>query len=289
MSRLAEIESRIAGMDELHDIVGAMRSLAGMRIQESQRALPGIRSYAGTMAKAIASALRLVDAPASFAPSGGRRALIVCLAEHGFVGGFNEKAIEAAAAARRDSDLVFALGSRGTALLRERGVALEWTRPMPTRIAGATELASGLAAELYARLPTGEIDSVEIQFGRTRQGAPAAFERSALFPLDRQSFRDSATGDPPLHNLAPRRLVESLIAEYVFARLAEAIVESIAAENAARFAAMEQASENVAKTLGELRQSARQARQSEITEELLDLVTGAEAITSDGDGHLEFH
>ena len=67
------------------------------------------------------------------------------------------------------------------------------------------------------------------------------------------------------------------MAEYVFALLTGAAVESIASENAARFAAMESARDNVTKKLSQLRQTARQARQSEITSELLDLITGAEA------------
>ncbi|HUJ98656.1 MAG TPA: F0F1 ATP synthase subunit gamma, partial [Stellaceae bacterium] len=97
MTRLAQIQSQIAGIDELLDIVGAMRSLAGMRIQEAQRSLPAIRRYAEAMAGAIGAALRLIPEPPpeARAPS-ARRALVLCTAEHGFVGGFNERLAEAA-------------------------------------------------------------------------------------------------------------------------------------------------------------------------------------------------
>ena len=70
------------------------------------------------------------------------------------------------------------------------------------------------------------------------------------------------------------------MAEYVFALLTEAAVESISSENAARFAAMESAHENVKKKLSQLRQSAGRARQSEITAELLELITGVEALAA---------
>ena len=63
MTRLAEIEGHIASMGELLDVVGAMRSLAGMRVQEAQRALPGIRRYANAMADAIGDALLLMPEP----------------------------------------------------------------------------------------------------------------------------------------------------------------------------------------------------------------------------------
>jgi F-type H+-transporting ATPase subunit gamma len=84
----------------------------------------------------------------------------------------------------------------------------------------------------------------------------------------------------PLHNLPPALLLESLLAEYVFALLTEAAVESIASENATRFLAMESAHDNVTRKLDSLRQEARAARQDEITTELLDLVTGAEALST---------
>ena len=113
MTRLTKIQSHIVSMDELLDIVGAMRSLAGMRVQESQHALPGIRSYADSMATAIGSALLLMPQPVTEAHQRrGRCAAILCMAEHGFVGGFNERMLEAAEATLNASDMLFVLGSR---------------------------------------------------------------------------------------------------------------------------------------------------------------------------------
>ena len=85
---------------------------------------------------------------------------------------------------------------------------------------------------------------------------------------------------PPLCNLPPALLLEKLMFEYVFALLTEAVAVSIASENAARFAAMESAHENVTRKLDQLRQSARLARQDEITDEILELVSGTEATRS---------
>jgi F-type H+-transporting ATPase subunit gamma len=83
--------------------------------------------------------------------------------------------------------------------------------------------------------------------------------------------------EPPLRNLPASLLLEKLIADYVFALLTEAAVESLASENAARFSTMEAAHDNVSKKLDQLRQDARQARQDDITTELFDLVTAAAA------------
>lgn len=279
MTRLSEIQSHIASMDELLDIVGAMRSLAAMRVQESQHALPGIRSYADAMAAAIGSALLLMPQSADEVHQDrDRGALILCMAEHGFVGGFNERVLEAAKAILKSSDLLFVLGSRGAALAFEHGLKIAWTRAMATRLAGAPDAVSRLTNEFYTRIARGEIARVEVLFGRYRQGGGATLERRLLLPLDTAALAAKPSRQAPLHNLAPRPLVENLMAEYVYALLTEAAVESIASENAARFAAMESAHDNVSKKLAGLQENARQARQTEITSELLDLITGAEAI-----------
>ena len=282
MTRLSEIQSHITSMDELLDIVGAMRSLAGMRVQESQHALPGIRSYAESMASAIGSALLLMPEPSRNEHGDhGRRALILCMAEHGFVGGFNERMLEAAETTLKSPDLLFVLGSRGAALAFERGRKIAWTRPMATRLAGAPDAVNRLTSELYARIARGEVARIEVMFSRYRQGATSTIEGRPLLPLDTAALSAKQARQVPLHNLPPRPLLEKLMAEYVFALLTEAAVESIASENAARFAAMESARDNVGKKLAGLQENARQARQTEITSELLDLMTGAEAMQAD--------
>lgn len=280
MTRLSEIQGHIASMDELLDIVGAMRSLAGMRVQEAQHALPGIRSYTDSMAAAIGSALRLMPQPLTQAHhERGCRALILCTAEHGFVGGFNERLLEEAKRTLRPGDLLFVLGSRGAALASEHGCETTWTRPMPTRLAGAPDVVNALTSELYARIARGDVARVEVLFSQYRQGTASTIEHRPLLPFDTERLATEQSGQVPLHNLAPRSLLEKLMAECIFALLTEAAVESIASENAARFAAMDSAHDNVSKKLEGLQENARAARQTEITSELLDLITGVEALT----------
>lgn len=281
MTRLAEIERHVANMGELLDIIGAMRSLASMRMQETHRALPGIRRYAEAMANSIGDALLLL--PGGVAQGRGdqqRRAIILCTAEHGFVGGFNERILDAAKPELAARDSVFILGGRGAALARDRFPAIAWAHPMATRLESVPEIVRRLTAELYRRIARGAITGVDVLFARCSQGNALTIERRTLFPLDLASFEAEPARLPPFHNLAPPALIEKLIAEYVFALLTEAATESLASENAARFSAMEAAHDNVSKKLDRLRADAREARQSEITTELIDLVTGAEALQS---------
>jgi F-type H+-transporting ATPase subunit gamma len=288
MTRLAEINGHVTSMAELLEIVGAMRSLAGMRLQESQRALPGVRHYADSVAQAIGAALLLMPQPATEVPaSPGRRAVILCGAEHGFVGAFNERLLEAADALLEPTDLLFMIGSRAAALACERGRNPAWTHEMASRVAGVPELINRLTHELYTRIVGGEIARIDLISSRYRQGVAPTIDHRPLLPLDTAALALRQPRQAPLHYLAPTLLLERLMAEYVFAVLTEAVVESIGSENAARFAAMESAHENVEKKLSELRQTALQARQEEITAELLDLIAGTLASTQsrrDGPG-----
>lgn len=281
MTRLADIQRHMASMQELGDIVGAMRSLAGMQLQETQEALPGIRRYGESMAQAVGAALLLMPG-SEVASQGDRgyRAIILCAAEHGFVGGFNERLLESALAEVQTDDQFFVLGSRGAALAFERGQGTSWFRAMPTRVAGVPDSIDALTRELYRRIARGELSRVEVMFGRYHQDRGSSVERRLLLPLDTKSLVLLQPRQPGLHNLRPDILLEKLIEEYIFALLTEAVVESIASENAARFAAMESAHDNISKKLLELGQEARVARQSEITSELLDLIVGVEALGS---------
>jgi F-type H+-transporting ATPase subunit gamma len=282
VTRLADIQGHINSMEELLGIVGAMRSLAGMRVQEAQRALPGSRRYAESFVEAISAALLLMPEPPRADPAfPGRRALVLCTAEHGFVGGFNEHLIEAADTLLVPTDALFVLGTRGAALIADRGRAVVWKGPMASKPAGAPATINQLTAQLYRRIARREITRVEVMFGRARQGGAPSIQHHLLLPLAPAPRATASSRQPPLHNLQPQALVENLIAEYIFARLTEAAVESIASENAARFAAMESAHDNVGKKLDQLRQERRQARQEEITAELLDLITGSAALMTD--------
>ncbi len=280
MPRLAEIEAHAASMDALLGIVGAMRSLAGIRAQEAQRALPGIRRYAAVVAEAIGTTLPFIDdgRPPAASTRGRTRALVVLAAEHGFVGGFNERLMNRLESLRRPSDLLLVMGSRGAAVAVERGLRPVWTHAMATRSAGALEAAYLLSAELFRRLGPGRLAGVEVLFGRFHRLGLWEVECKSILPLDPAVIPRRSFSQPPLLNLRPADLLEQLTGEYVFAQLMETIVESVASENAARFAAMESAIDNVRKKLGQLRQEASRVRQDEITTELLDLVVGADAV-----------
>ena len=290
--RLAEIERHAASMEELQRIVGAMRAIASMRMQEAVRALASVREYGSAFAEGVSEALAIAaeEAPviadgnvgrtdARRAPAGGsgRRAIVLFASEHGFVGGFNQRLVAAIEADSAPGGALLIVGSRGAAVAAERGHDAEWECPLATRLAGIPEVVRLLEERLLPLITRAEVVRVDVIFSRCLRSGELAIERRRLFPLQLTPVSGRRAVRVPLHDLAAPDLLEKLTAGYMLAQLTEAATEALAAENAARFTAMESARDNVARKLDTLRLDASRARQEEVTTELLDLITGERA------------
>lgn len=136
--------------------------------------------------------------------------------------------------------------------------------------------------EIYRRYGTGELAALDMLYARYDGGGRSTVTRQSLLPVDFNLFPPPVHPARPLTNLAPATLVMRLVEEYVFSAIARAAMESFASENAARMVAMQSASRNIEEKIAELEQTARQLRQDEITTEMLDVVTGAQALSWTG-------
>jgi F-type H+-transporting ATPase subunit gamma len=290
MERLSEIQARIKNLGELGDVVGAMRSLAAVRVQQARGALPAIRAYTAVVEGALAQAFALdsrAGKPSSDTGGGAiGSAAIVFSSEQGFVGAFNEHVLERAATQlSQPGDRLLVVGARGASLAAERHLTIAWTAPMTTHGGGVVDVARGIAAEVYRRVARGEIRRVTLVYARSSGGAASEVVVSPLLPFDPTPYRSAgAEAGPPLIYVAPRELIDRVVDELVLAELMRAAMESFASENGARVATMESAHTSIDKKLDELCQDEQRRRQDEITTELLDIVTGAEAVADEPRG-----
>lgn len=277
--RLSDVQARLHTLHELQDIVGAMRAMAAARVQEAQVALEGTRAYAQVIGDAIAEALPLLpDSPTPrVAAKGAPRGLVLFMAEHGFTGAFNDELVDAAQRAIRGGDALFVVGSRGRLLIEERGLVAAWATDMAIHAGAVTDTARRVADALYHRFERGSLAAVAILYFRDQGGGRRVFERQSLLPVDLEQYGEPRSIVPPLTNLAPQSLIGGLMGEYVFAQLAHAAMESFASENSARLAAMQSAREKLEERVLELQRQERRLRQEQITDELLEIVTGTEA------------
>lgn len=262
-----------------------MRSLSAVRVQQAQETLLAIRQYAAIVEGALHDAAP--RSPRSWAgPRGDESdaspttAVVAFGSEHGFVGGFNEHILERAVAhLARPGDRLLLLGSRGAVLATERRHPVAWTCPMASHAGGVDEVARR-AAEEIARNAASGVAKVILVYTKCSGGATWRLVAETLLPFDVAPYLPRRSDKPPpLSNLASEDLFAKLVEELVFAQLTHAAMESFASENVARLTVMKSAHDNIEDTLGVLGRLESEGRQEEITTELLDVVTGAQALT----------
>ncbi|MFC2966702.1 F0F1 ATP synthase subunit gamma [Acidimangrovimonas pyrenivorans] len=275
MEQAQAIKARLANLRELRKLFQALRAMAAGRLHEGQDALAGIRAHVAVVEAALSEALALVTEGPRPLPFGeGPPVLIAVCAEHGFVGGFNARLLDRAEALREKGERLVIVGSRGATIAAERGFELEGRQPMATHAPGVPRLARNLFPQVVGAR------RVRVVFGAYRRGG--AFDVTDRGVLPPEPAPQPAYGELvlPLTQMPPAELVARLYDEYLFAALTVALMESFASENAARLQVMEAADRSIADKLEVLQRAENDLRQEAITEELLDVVTGAEAITS---------
>ncbi len=284
MPQEREIATRIVSLSELLELVAAIRAIAASQMQQALHSLKAIQRYSETIHEALADAAQMLpserraDAGAEMFKS----ALIVFCAEHGLCGGFNERLVRRAEQILADNNrqsVLIVVGSRGGQIFRERGLRPDLLLPMATRCAGVTSSARHLATEVYSLLNERRITGLEVVYQQEADGEITSIERRRLLPLEVPTLERRSMQIPPLLNLGPRRLFDGIVAEYFFATLENAAMQSFFSENSTRFRTMEAAHQNIKKKSEDLTKLARRLRQEAVTTEILDLIAGAQALS----------
>ena len=282
MPTRTQSEKQIDTIEGLRDIISSMRSLAAIYLSRTEERLEGIRTYADTVGRAIEDCLfeREIALPEDEGKGG---AILAFFSEQGLCGRFNEVMAEAAVERAREveSPHFIVVGRRGPALLRREGLDIIAELPSTTSPDGQDGVIHSIAKTvlgLVEKNAFGELYLLHARYLSPGRIEPR-FER--IQPLDLSQWRaedDRIRARP--HLALPRlRLLSELVNEYTFVNLFRAMTESLAGENGMRLQSMEAAKNNIDDTIDDLQMKVRILRQDEITEELLDLVSGAEALT----------
>ncbi|HVN88212.1 MAG TPA: FoF1 ATP synthase subunit gamma [Candidatus Binataceae bacterium] len=282
MAQEREIATRIASLGELSEIVAAIRAIAASQMQQSLRSLEAIQRYSDTIREALLDAADMLPADgrttAGTAPA--QPGLIVFCAEHGLCGGFNEHLVQAAEQMLREASAVLiVVGSRGGQICLERGLKPRLVLPMATHSSGVTATARRLATAVYGMLSDGAVTGLEVVYVQHGAAEAVRLVRSRLLPLELPIMNRQARRVPPLINLSPRHLFDDIVIEYFFATLENAAMQSFFSENSIRFRTMEAARHNTENKSEELTKLVRRLRQDAVTTEILDLISGAQALS----------
>jgi F-type H+-transporting ATPase subunit gamma len=297
-----DVKNRIASVQNIRKITRAMEMVAAARLRRAEQRIEHLRPYAGAIRRMTRQAAEAAGGEIGSLPilqqheSEQRVALLLVTADRGLAGAFNSQIIRAGIRAAAEHEeagrevVFYATGRRGVSSLtfrgREpRGAYTGFTdRPA---YANAREVAEAVMAAYI----DGEVDRVEIFYNGYVSPLVQEVRRETLLPLQEATIlegneRDTegAEGESGHHALVeyepdPAIILERLVPDYVEISIFRALLESTASEHGARMTAMRNASENAAVVIDDLTLEMNRARQAEITQEIMEVVGGAEALT----------
>ncbi len=283
------LRRKIDSASDLASVVGTMKTMAASNVSRYASAVESLEDYYATVEIGLIACLR--DNPVEMGTTPRRNlttGAVVFGSDQGLVGRFNRSLAEEVAQALGDipgDKEVWAIGERMAASLSEVGLPVIGVFSVPNSVQAITSLVGQIQVEVQAHRDSAEYPEVHVFHNRQGAGAGYRTARQRLLPLD-DRWRDDLLAKPWPGPHAPE-VIESgswalpaLIREYLFVSLFRACAESLMSENASRLAAMQRAQKNIDKRVAQLGQTFNRMRQSAIDEELFDVISGYESLST---------
>ena len=294
-----DVRNRIASVRNIQKITSAMEMVAAARLRRAEQRIEALRPYA--------SAIRRMTRQAADAASGlpalpilseheevRNVGLLLIAGDRGLAGAFNSNIVRAGVQGGREhggegrNAVYFASGRRVASSLTFRGLepAQSFTG-FSDRPSYADARAIG--ERVMAAYADGEVDRVEVFYNAYISAISQEVKRETLLPLQQASVleeepEDRESGDDqPRRGLVeyepgPEEILARLVPDYVEVSIYRALLESTASEHGARMTAMRNASDNAGTLIEDLTLEMNRARQAEITQEIMEVVAGAEGL-----------
>ena len=293
MPSLLDIRRRIRAVKSTQQITKAMKMVAASRLRRAQDRIQQARPFATQMLRVLNSLASRVDPSAHpllderKAPrAGGRVLLIVITADRGLCGSFNANVIKSAAAFVAETpgrEVALGLvGRRGRDYFARRGFAVRYEQiNLFAKLSFAD--AQAIAKAAIEAFVGGEADGVYLVYNEFKSVLQQRVVVERLLPIPRGGLTDEAReAEGPtidyLYEPEPKQLFKDLLPNHVEVQVYRALLESAAAEHAARMTAMDAATRNSAEMIDQLTLYMNKVRQAAITREIIEVVSGAEAL-----------
>ncbi len=287
MANLKEIRRRIASVKGTQKITRAMKMVAAARLRRAQESAESFRSYAdltSSVLAEVAAGATADDHPLLERRENNRAIVLVISADRGLCGGFNGNLNRTVGEHEEMSaprpELAIA-GKKAMAYFERRSVTICDSFPDVFDELNY-ETAAVIARKLAKMYRAGEVDRIEIAFNKMLSMISQKPTIRQLLPvaLPEQTGEQEESHGPAGFIFEPdrKKLLGRLLPMYVEVEIYRALLESVAAEQAARMTAMETATNNAQDMIDHLTLVYNRARQSAITNELMDIVGGAEAL-----------
>jgi F-type H+-transporting ATPase subunit gamma len=296
VATVQDIRRRIRSVTNTRKITRAMELVAAAKLRKAQQRIEAMRPYADRMLELMAGTARASSSVRGLPLLQPREqvqtvAIVPLTGDRGLAGAFNSQILRRALALQRELQgqgqqvRWVSVGRRGTGSLRFRRLELagEFTgfTDQP-RYADAQAIAHRLT-ELYT---DGEVDRVVVVYNQFESALVQRVTVQDVLPLstdlletdDEERQQDALRGDF-IFEPEPEEILARLLPVYLETELYRALLESAASEHGARMTAMRNASKNAGELIDSLTLAMNRARQAEITQEILEVVAGADALT----------
>lgn len=305
MASQKEVKNRIASVKNIHKITRAMEMVAAARLRRAEQRIDAMRPYAQAIRKMTREVAEASEGGASRVPLLQTRdeikrvGVVLVTGDRGLAGAFNTNIIREGMRLRKEyeqegAEVVFrVIGRRGNSTLTFRGENVEASYVGFTDRPGFAN-AREISRDLVTAFRDAEVDKVDLVYNRYVSPLTQYVRRHTLLPLSQAEVfgegvaEDEAPADEELAEAHRRsdliyepdaeELLPQLIEEYVDLSVFRALLESAASEHGARMTAMRNASENADAMIDRLTLEMNRVRQAEITQEILEVVAGAEAL-----------
>jgi F-type H+-transporting ATPase subunit gamma len=290
MPSLIDLRRRVRAVKNTQQITKAMKMVAASKLRRAQDRIMNARPYARGMQRVLASLAARVD-PSSHpllmvretGPS-SRTLVLVVTGDKGLCGSFNTNAIKAAGAFIAESDvpcLLGLIGRKGRDFFVRRGFAVmfEHTGLFQTLRYDHAQAIAQAAIEAFT---AGKVDRVMLVYNEFRSVISQRVVAEQLLPIPRVEIEGLGVTDGAgvdyLYEPAPQEIFDQLLPRYVEVQAYRALLESNAAFFAAQMTAMDTATKNSSEMIGALTLYMNKVRQAAITREIIEVVSGAEAL-----------
>ena len=304
MATQKEVKNRISSVRNIHKITRAMEMVAAARLRRAEQRIDAMRPYAQAirkMTREVADAAAGVSTrlPLLEEREAKRVTIALVTGDRGLAGGFNTQIVREGVRLRKEfegdgAEVGFAVvGRRGNSTMTFRGEDVRASYVGFTDRPGFTD-AREISRDLVTAYRDEEVDRVEIVYNRYVSPLTQYVRRQTLLPVQEAEVFGEGLPDPEepadpelaeahqksdlIYEPDAEMLLPMLFEEYVDLSVYRALLESAASEHGARMTAMRNASENANTMIDDLTLEMNRVRQSEITQEILEVVAGAEAL-----------
>ena len=283
MASQRDIRRRIGAVRNIKQITRAMQFVAASKLKRAQDATLAARPYSDVIDEVLADLATVLGAEdhplLAEREEGGKRLIVLVTTDRGLAGPLNTNTIRFAAREITESkgDLaVVTVGRKGRDAMRRAGVPLE------AHFAGFGDRPAFADVIPVARLITDDFlerkfDRVDVIYSRFVTTLTQRAERITLLPVEPSEDTEGIPGNQFIFEPNAGAVLEQLLPRYVATRLFQAVLESKASEESSRMVAMKNATENAEELIEDLTLSYNKVRQSNITREMIEIASGAQA------------